>query len=299
MPDPPTSGHLVPASPNYLNYVWMLVIYDRRNPFDRKSEEQNDCIQVLSEIYRGTDMTLDRVPEILDQSHSLTPEVIAESIDRVLTDLTINVSALQYRLVLELTLIISPKECHSFHNREVERYTEAKVQDRVSEDTAATAGLTVAENCPDVEAKEAEPDPWSQEPLEFSTDNRYSKRRDASYSKTAKFLSETTSYSASAFAWRSFLDTATWSRTDHHLHNAINTTMPLPAAAFHPIDVPWFPSTIHSTSTPATTAVTSATGHATMDMAQGGLLPTYPPPSRTRDHAPWAPICFALLATTP
>ncbi|KIK21801.1 hypothetical protein PISMIDRAFT_12086 [Pisolithus microcarpus 441] len=218
-PEPSAHGHLVHMLPNYLNYVWMLVIYDRGNPFDRKTEEQNDCIWILN------------------RSHSLTPEVVAESIDRVLADLMINISTLQYKLVLELALIVSPEECHSFHNQEVEHYTEAKVRDCASEDTAATAGSSVAEKHPDIKVEAINPDPWTQEPIEFMADDGYTKRRDTSYSETAKFLSETTAFTASAFAWRSFLDAATWNKADHHLHNAINTTTPIPATTFHPIVV--------------------------------------------------------------
>ncbi|KIK20271.1 hypothetical protein PISMIDRAFT_13102 [Pisolithus microcarpus 441] len=216
-PFPAGHGDLVPVSPDYLNYVWTLAIFDGRNPFNGKTEEQNDRIRVLSEIYQGTDITLDRVLEILDRSHSLTPEVIAEAIDRLLTDLMINISAVQCKLVLKLASIVSPDDCH--------------------EDTAAAAGSSVAEKCPDVKIKEAMPDPWSQEPIEFVADDGYSKKRDACFSEAAKFLSETTSFAASTFSWRSFLDTATWNKADHSLHNAINTTTPIPSATFHPVVV--------------------------------------------------------------
>ncbi|KIK10850.1 hypothetical protein PISMIDRAFT_20027 [Pisolithus microcarpus 441] len=107
----PDHGHLVPTSPNYLNYVWMLVIYDARYPFDGKTEEQNGHIWLLSEIYRGTDIALDQVPELLHHSRSVKLDLVASSIEKLLSDLTINVSTLQYRLVLELALILLPEEC--------------------------------------------------------------------------------------------------------------------------------------------------------------------------------------------
>ncbi|KIK13512.1 hypothetical protein PISMIDRAFT_17930 [Pisolithus microcarpus 441] len=233
----PNYGHLVPASPNYLNYVWTLAIYDGRYPLDGKTEEQNDCLRLLSEIYRGTDIVLDRVPKLLHQSRTITVDSIASSIDRLLSDLTINVSALQYRLALETALLLSPEECRSFRNREVDRYKEAKVRDGASDDTAATAGSTMGQECPDVTMKieEAELDPWSTELIEFTADDGYSKKRDASFSETAKFLSESTAHATSSFFWRQFLDSAAWNKADHALHNAINMTTPLPATTFHPI----------------------------------------------------------------
>ncbi|KIK22832.1 hypothetical protein PISMIDRAFT_11391 [Pisolithus microcarpus 441] len=229
----------LPPPVNYLNYIWMLTIFDRGNALDGKTEEQHDHIRVLSEIYQGTDITIDRVPDILDKTHSLTPDVIAESINRLFADLTINISTLQYRLVLELATIATTEECWSFRNREVDHYSKAKVRDSPSEDTAATAGLTVGEKYSDVtvKVKEVMPDPWSTELLEFVADNGYSKKRDACFSEAAKFLSETTSFATSAFMWRSFLDAAAWNKADHSLHNAINTTTPIPPATFHPIIV--------------------------------------------------------------
>ncbi|KIK22421.1 hypothetical protein PISMIDRAFT_11593 [Pisolithus microcarpus 441] len=202
-------------------------------------EPYSSELQVSGDFSVAHDITLDRVLEILDKSCSLTPEVVAKSIDRLLTDLTISISAVQYRLVLKLASIISPDECWSFHNREVDHYTTAKVQGDLSEDTAATAGLSVAEKCPDITVKveEVMPDPWSQEPLEFVADDGYSKKWDACFSEAAKFLLETTSFAASAFTWRSFLDAAAWNKADHSLHNAINTTTPLPPATFHPVVV--------------------------------------------------------------
>ncbi|KIK10865.1 hypothetical protein PISMIDRAFT_20012 [Pisolithus microcarpus 441] len=186
------------TSPNYLNYVWTLVIYNGRYPLDGKTEEQNDCIWVLSEIYRGTDITLDRVPELLTQTCSLTPK---------------------YRLVLELALVLLLEECRSFRNQEV------------------NPGSTVDEKCPDIKAEEAEPDPWLMEPFEFITDDGYSKKQDTSYSETAKFLSQTVPDAASAFTWHSFLDAAAWNKVDYSLYNATNTTMAIPATTFHPVVV--------------------------------------------------------------
>ncbi|KIK27802.1 hypothetical protein PISMIDRAFT_7807 [Pisolithus microcarpus 441] len=213
----PDHGHLVPVLPNYLNYIWTLVIYDGRYPFDGKTEEQNDRIRLLSEIYRGTDIALDRVPELLHHSRSVDSDSVTGSIERLLSNLTINVSALQYQLVLELAIILSPEECRSF----------------------PTAGSTVDEKCDDVtiKAKEAVLDPWSTEPLEFVANDGYSKKHEATFSETAKFLSETTPTAASAFFWQSFLDAAAWNKADHALHNAINTTTPLLPATFHPIIV--------------------------------------------------------------
>ncbi|KIK27143.1 hypothetical protein PISMIDRAFT_8361 [Pisolithus microcarpus 441] len=235
----PGHRHLVPALPNYLNYVWMLVIYDGRYPFNGKTEEQNDHVWLLSEIYRGTDIALDRVPELLHHTRIVEPDSIAGSIDKLLSDLSINISAVQYKLVLELALILSPEECQSFRNREVDRYSEAKVRNSTGNDTPATAGSTVGEKHPDVTIKieETTPDPWSTEPLEFTADDGYSKKRDASFSETAKFLSETHSSAASAFHWRSFLDAAAWNKADHLLHNAVNTTEALLPTTFHPVVV--------------------------------------------------------------
>ncbi|KIK23245.1 hypothetical protein PISMIDRAFT_11028 [Pisolithus microcarpus 441] len=215
----PGHGHLVPALPNYLNYIWTLVIYDGRYPFNGKTEEQNDCIRLLSEIYQGTDIALDRVPELLHHSHTVDSESIAGSIEKLLSDLTINVSTLQYHLV--------------------NRYSKAQVQKGPGDDTPATAGSTVGEKHDDItiKVKEATPDPWSSEPLEFAANDRYSKKRDACFSEAAKFLSETTSFAPSTFTWRSFLDTAAWNKADHSLHNAINTTTPIPPTTFHPVVV--------------------------------------------------------------
>ncbi|KIK17002.1 hypothetical protein PISMIDRAFT_15423 [Pisolithus microcarpus 441] len=178
---PPSHGDLVPASPDYLNYVWMLAIFDRRYPFDGKTEEQNDRIRVLSEVYRGTDIALDRVPKLLSKTRICPSDVIGESIDRLLADLTINISAVQYKLVLELA------------SRQHGRMPEAKKRVGTGQDTPATAGSTVGEKHSDVTVKteEAEPDPWSQELIEFTTDDGYSKKRDTSFSEMAKFLSET------------------------------------------------------------------------------------------------------------
>ncbi|KIK16243.1 hypothetical protein PISMIDRAFT_15988 [Pisolithus microcarpus 441] len=114
------------------------------------------------------------------------PEVIAESIDHLLSDLTTNISALQYQLVLELALILSPEECWSFCNREVDRYSEAQVRDGTVEDTPAAAGSPMVEKCPDIKAEEAELDPWSMELLEFMADDRYSRKQDASFSETTR-----------------------------------------------------------------------------------------------------------------
>ncbi|KIK13097.1 hypothetical protein PISMIDRAFT_18236 [Pisolithus microcarpus 441] len=235
---PPADGNLVPASPDYLNYVWTLAIFDRGYPFDRKTEEQNDRIRMLSEVYRGTDIALDRVPDLLAKTHICPIDSIADSIDRTLADLTINLSAVQYKLVLELASVISADECRSFRNREVDRYIQqAKERISASQDTSAAAGSTVGEKCPDVTVKveEADPDPWSTEPIEFTADDRYSKKREASFSKTAKFLSETVPSAVSSFHWRSFLDAAAWNKADHSLHNAINTTTPIPPTTFHPV----------------------------------------------------------------
>ncbi|KIK17760.1 hypothetical protein PISMIDRAFT_14845 [Pisolithus microcarpus 441] len=219
---PPSHGDLVPASPDYFNYVWMLAIFDRGYPFDGKTEEQNDRIRVLSEVYRGTDIAMDRVPDLLSKTRLCPADALADSIDRLLADLIVNISAIQYKLVLELASIISADECQ-----------------RVSsgEDTPATAGLTVGEKCSDVtiKIKEAEPDPWSQEPIEFTADDGYSKKRDASFSETARFLSETVPSAASSFHWRSFLDAAAWNKANHSLHNAVNTTEAIPPATFHPV----------------------------------------------------------------
>ncbi|KIK16845.1 hypothetical protein PISMIDRAFT_15543 [Pisolithus microcarpus 441] len=217
---PPCCGDLVPASPDYFNYVWTLAIFDGRYPFDRKTEEQNDRIQVLSEIYRGTDIALDRVPDLLNKTRVIPSDSVAESIDRLLGDLTVNISAIQYKLVLELATV-------------------AKEQLGSGQDTPATAGSTVGEKYPDVTVKveEAEPDPWAQEPIEFAADDGYSKKCDASFSETAKFLSETHSQAASTFFWHTFLDSAAWNKANHALHNAVNTTTPLPAATFHPVIV--------------------------------------------------------------
>ncbi|KIK14363.1 hypothetical protein PISMIDRAFT_17338 [Pisolithus microcarpus 441] len=233
-------GDLVPTSPDYFNYVWTLAIYDGGYPFDGKTEEQNDCIRVLSEVYRGTDIALDRVLELLSKTRVCPSDTVAESIDRLLADLTVNISAVQYKLVLELASIVTTDECRSFRNREVDRHVaKAKEQPGSGQDTPATAGLTVGEKCPDVAVKveEADPDPWSVEPMEFSADNGYSKKRDASFSEMAKFLAETVPSAASAFHWRSFLDAAAWNKADHSLHNAINTTEAIPPATFHPIVV--------------------------------------------------------------
>ncbi|KIK11769.1 hypothetical protein PISMIDRAFT_19248 [Pisolithus microcarpus 441] len=220
IPSPvPIHGNLAPALPNYLNYVWMLVIYNQGNPLNRKTEEQNDHVQLL------------------EKTCSLMPEVVAKSIDRLLSDLMINISALQYHLVLELALIMSPEECWSFHNREVDHYSEAQVRDSAGEDTPAAARSPVAEKRPDVDTEKPELDPWSTELLEFVSDDRYSKKQDASFSETAKFLSQTVPDAASAFTWRSFLDTAAWNRANHSLYNATNSTMALPPATFHPIVV--------------------------------------------------------------
>ncbi|KIK11779.1 hypothetical protein PISMIDRAFT_19231 [Pisolithus microcarpus 441] len=229
---------LVPASPDYFNYIWTLAIFDGGYPFDRKTEEQNGRIRVLSEVYRGTDIALDRVPELLNKTHICPSDIIGKSIDRLLADLTVNISAVQYKLVLELASIVSPNECRSFHNREVDWHIqEAKKRLDTGQDTPATAGSTVGEKCADVKIEEATPDPWSQEPIEFCADNGYSKKRDASFSETAKFLSETVPSAASSFHWRSFLDAAAWNKADHSLHNAVNTTMPIPPATFHPVVV--------------------------------------------------------------
>ncbi|KIK17795.1 hypothetical protein PISMIDRAFT_14822 [Pisolithus microcarpus 441] len=237
---PPSSGDLVPASPDYFNYIWTLAIFDGRYPFDGKTEEQNSCIRMLSEIYRGTDIALDHVPELLNRTRASPIDTIAESIDRLLADLTVNISAVQYKLILDLAAIVSTDECRSFRNREVNRYIrEAKERASPSHDTTATAGSTVGEKHPDVTIKveEATPDPWSQEPIEFTADDGYSKKRDSSFSETARFLSETVPSAASSFHWRSFLDATAWNKADHSLHNAINATMPLPPATFHPIVV--------------------------------------------------------------
>ncbi|KIK23926.1 hypothetical protein PISMIDRAFT_10543 [Pisolithus microcarpus 441] len=175
----PVHGNLVPALPNYLNYVWTLVIYDRRNPLDGKTEEQND----------------------------------------------------------HLALILSPEECWSFRNQEVDHYSEAQVRDSTVEDTPAAAGSPMVEKCPDIKAEEAELDPWSMELLEFMADDRYSRKQDASFSETTRFLSQTIPDAASAFTWHSFLDAAAWNRADHSLYNAINATMALLPATFHPVVV--------------------------------------------------------------
>ncbi|KIK17901.1 hypothetical protein PISMIDRAFT_14721 [Pisolithus microcarpus 441] len=209
----------VPQTTSTMFGCLQIAIFDGRNTFDGKTEEQNNCIQVLSEIYRGTDITLDRVLEILDKSRSLTPDAVAKSIDHLLADLTINISSVQYRLVLKLASI----------------YVAAKVRDSAGEDTAAAVGLTVGKEHPDVKVEEATPDPWSREPFEFVANDGYGKKRDACFSEAAKFLAETTSFAASAFTWRSFLDAAAWNKADHSLHNAVNTTMPIPSATFHPI----------------------------------------------------------------
>ncbi|KIK16667.1 hypothetical protein PISMIDRAFT_15672 [Pisolithus microcarpus 441] len=233
-------GDLVPASPDYFNYVWTLAIYDGGYPFDGKTEEQNDHVRVLSEVYRGTDIALDRIPELLQKTRMCPADTVAESIDRLLADLTINISAVQYKLVLELASIVSADECRSFRNQEVDRHVaKAKEQLGSGQDTPATAGLAVGEKCPDVtvKAEEATPDPWSLEPMEFIADDGYGKKRDASFSETAKFLSETVPSAASSFHWRSFLDAAAWNKADHSLHNAVNTTTPLPPATFHPVVV--------------------------------------------------------------
>ncbi|KIK25329.1 hypothetical protein PISMIDRAFT_9688 [Pisolithus microcarpus 441] len=158
-PDPvPVHRHLVPTSANYLNYVWTLVIYDGRYPLDGKTEEQNDSIWLL------------------EKTRSLTPEVVAKSIDRLLSDLTISVSTLQYHLVLKIALILSPEECQSFHNREVNRYSETQVRDDIGKDTPAATGSAVGEKHDDVKAEEAEPDPWSMELLEFVANDGYSRK---------------------------------------------------------------------------------------------------------------------------
>ncbi|KIK22833.1 hypothetical protein PISMIDRAFT_11395 [Pisolithus microcarpus 441] len=235
---PPTNGDLVPASPDYLNYVWTLAIFDGGYPFNGKTEEQNSHIRVLSEVYRGTDVALDRVLELLNKTRICPSDSITKSIDRLLADLTVNISAIQYKLVLELASIVSTDECHTFCNREVDRHVrEAKKCLGSGQDTPATAGSTVGEKHPDVEEEEKTPDPWSQEPLEFTADDGYSKKCDASFSKTTKFLSETTSFAASAFCWRTFLDSAAWNKADHALHNAVNMTTPIPPATFHPVVV--------------------------------------------------------------
>ncbi|KIK11119.1 hypothetical protein PISMIDRAFT_19793 [Pisolithus microcarpus 441] len=237
---PPSRGDLVPALPDYFNYVWTLAIFDRGYPFDGKTEEQNNRIRVLSEVYRGTDVALDRVPDLLSKTRISPDDSFAESIDRTLADLTINISAIQYKLVLELVSIVNAEECRSFRNREIDRYI-AKAKERTStgEDTPATAGSTVGEKCADVTVKveEATPDPWTTEPLEFTADDGYSKKREASFGETARFLSETVPSAASAFRWRSFLDAAAWNKADFALHNAINTTTTLPPATFHPVVV--------------------------------------------------------------
>ncbi|KIK20727.1 hypothetical protein PISMIDRAFT_12797 [Pisolithus microcarpus 441] len=224
---PHARGDLVPASPDYFNYVWTLAIYDRGYPFDGKTEEQNDRVRVLSEVYRGTDIALDQVPELLSKTRISPSDTIAESIDRLLADLTVNISAVQYRLMLELASIITADKCRSFQQLDS------------GQDTPAAAGSTVGEKHSDVAVKteEAEPDPWSTEPIEFSADDGHSKKRDASFSETARFLSETVPSAASSFHWRSFLDAATWNKADHSLHNAINTTMSIPPATFHPVIV--------------------------------------------------------------
>ncbi|KIK21800.1 hypothetical protein PISMIDRAFT_12084 [Pisolithus microcarpus 441] len=235
---PHARGDLVPASPDYFNYVWTLAIHDGGYPFDGKTEEQNDHIWMLSEVYRGTDLALDRVPDLLSKTRVCPADSIAESIDRLLADLTVNISAVQYKLVLELASIVSPEECRSFHNRKVDCHIQrAKEQFSSGQDTPATAGSTVGEKHPDIkeEEKTPDPDPWSLEPIEFAADDGYSKKRDASFSEMAKFLSETVPSAASPFFWRSFLDTAAWNKADHSLHNAINTTTPLPPATFHPV----------------------------------------------------------------
>ncbi|KIK17001.1 hypothetical protein PISMIDRAFT_15422 [Pisolithus microcarpus 441] len=237
---PPSSGDLVPASPDYFNYVWTLAIFNGRYPFDGKTEEQNSRIRMLSEIYRGTDIALDHVPELLNKTRTSPADAIAESIDQLLADLTINISAVQYKLVLDLANLVSPDECRSFHNREVDHYIrEAKECIGSGQDTPATAGLTVGEKHPDITIKveEAEPDPWTQEPIEFTADDGYSKKWDASFSEMAKFLSETVPSAASSFHWRSFLDAAAWNKADHSLHNAVNTTTSIPPATFHPVVV--------------------------------------------------------------
>ncbi|KIK17274.1 hypothetical protein PISMIDRAFT_15229, partial [Pisolithus microcarpus 441] len=237
---PPSRGDLVPASPDYFNYVWTLAIFDGGYPFDGKTEEQNSRIRVLSEVYRGTDIALDRVPELLSKTRICPSDIIGESIDRLLADLTVNISAVQYKLVLELASIVSPDECCTFRNREVDCHIQtAKERLGSGQDTPATAGSTVGEKHPDVTVKveEAEPDPWSQEPLEFTADDGYSKKWDASFSETAKFLSETVPSAVSSFHWRSFLDTAAWNKADHSLHNAVNATTSIPPATFHPVIV--------------------------------------------------------------
>ncbi|KIK10703.1 hypothetical protein PISMIDRAFT_20169 [Pisolithus microcarpus 441] len=155
-----------------------------------------------------------------------------------LADLTINISAIQYRLVLELASVISADECRSFRNREIDRYVrQAKERSGNGQDTPATAGSTVGEKHGDITVKveEAAPDPWSTEPMEFTADDGYSKKRDASFSETAKFLEQTVPSAASAFHWRSFLDAAAWNKADFALHNAVNTTEAIPPATFHPI----------------------------------------------------------------
>ncbi|KIK21877.1 hypothetical protein PISMIDRAFT_12021 [Pisolithus microcarpus 441] len=106
---------------------------------------------------------------------------------------------------------LSPEECCSFHNREVDHYSEAQVQDGPSKDTPATAGSSVDEKHPDVKVEKAELDPWSSEPIAFTSDNGYSKKRDASF------------------------NTAAWNKADHSLYNATNTTTALPPATFHPV----------------------------------------------------------------
>ncbi|KIK15215.1 hypothetical protein PISMIDRAFT_16673 [Pisolithus microcarpus 441] len=162
------------------------------------------------------DIALDRVLELLHHTRSVDSESVAGSIERLLSDLTVNMTALQYRLVLELALLLMPEECRSF-----------------------PAGSTVGEKHDDVaiKIKESTPDPWSMEPLEFTADDGYSKKRDASFSETAKFLSETTSFATSTFHWHSFLDAAAWNKADHALHNAINSTASLLPATFHPVVV--------------------------------------------------------------
>ncbi|KIK24340.1 hypothetical protein PISMIDRAFT_10328 [Pisolithus microcarpus 441] len=193
---PPSSRDLVPMSPDYFNYVWTLAIFNGGYPFDGKTEEQNHHIRVLSEIYRGTDIALDRVPELLNKTRICPSDLIAKSINWLLTDLTVNISAVQYKLILELA---SPKS----------ELVLAKI------------------------LQQQQDQQW--EPIEFVADDGYSKKQDACFSEAAKFLSETTSFAPSAFFWRSFLDAAAWNKANHLLHNAINMTSPIPPTTFHPI----------------------------------------------------------------
>ncbi|KIK14656.1 hypothetical protein PISMIDRAFT_17165 [Pisolithus microcarpus 441] len=206
-------GDLVPTSPDYFNYVWTLAIFDGGYPFDGKTEEQNSRIRVLSEVYRGTDIALDCVPELLNKTCICPSDSVGESIDQLLADLTSpRTSATPFITEKSITTFKKPKS----------ELVMAKILQQQQDQQWI---------------EEAEPDPWSQEPIEFTADDGYSKKRDASFSETARFLSETVPSAASAFHWRSFLDAAAWNKANHSLHNAVNATTPLLPTTFHPVVV--------------------------------------------------------------